>query len=232
MDLYHFVGICGVVLYLLAYALLQVGILRGSGYPYTLLNMSAAGCVLVSLAGEFNLSSFLIQVSWIVISIVGLLRIYLHERRISFDANELSMAEVALPHLPRVQLRRFLDRGSWVRLSPDSLLTRQGDPVENLTFIADGAADVFRDGQKVATVQSGAFIGEMTCLTGDAATASVILTESTLCFRVPASALRDFVANDPVTLAHLERSFCRDMRDKLDASSRTVVGLASVTHAA
>ena len=72
----------------------------------------------------------------------------------------------------------------------------------------------------------------MTCLTGDAATASVVLTENKLCFRVAASALRDFVATDLMTLAHLQRSFCRDMRGKLDASSQTLAGLTSRTHAA
>lgn len=46
----HWAGYLGVALYLSSYALLQSGVLRGVGYTYTLMNLSAALLVLVSLA--------------------------------------------------------------------------------------------------------------------------------------------------------------------------------------
>jgi len=69
-------GVVGFIFYMLAYGLLQLGKLSGQCYSYTLLNMLAASLVLISLVHQFNLASALIQVSWIVISIVGLLRLY------------------------------------------------------------------------------------------------------------------------------------------------------------
>ncbi|MEM7258468.1 MAG: hypothetical protein AAF404_13905 [Pseudomonadota bacterium] len=72
---FEFIGVAGFIFYMLAYALLQMGKLSGHGYAYTLLNMIAAILVLISLIHQFNLASLLIQVSWVAISIYGLIRL-------------------------------------------------------------------------------------------------------------------------------------------------------------
>ena len=75
------IGVAGFVLYMCSYGLVQLRRLDGNGRNYALMNMAAASCVLLSMLAEFNLSSALIQVSWIVISGVGLARhIFLRSR--------------------------------------------------------------------------------------------------------------------------------------------------------
>lgn len=66
------VGVAGVAIYLGSYALLNAGRIDSSGYAYALMNMIAACLVLVSLSVSFNLSSTLIQISWILISLYGI----------------------------------------------------------------------------------------------------------------------------------------------------------------
>ena len=73
---YQAIGVAGFILYMLAYFLLQIGKFDGSGSQYTLMNLSAACFVLISLMHNFNLASMLIQVSWIVISFIGLVRMH------------------------------------------------------------------------------------------------------------------------------------------------------------
>ena len=68
-------GVAGFIFYMLAYGLLQMGKISGQGYCYTCMNMAAAILVLLSLVHQFNLASVLIQLSWIVISLVGLYRL-------------------------------------------------------------------------------------------------------------------------------------------------------------
>ncbi|MBS0558252.1 MAG: hypothetical protein JSR27_12635 [Proteobacteria bacterium] len=68
------VGLLGVVLVLLAYFLLQAGRLHGNGLPYQLLNATSAILVLVSLLYAFNLSAFLMESAWLVVSIYGIAR--------------------------------------------------------------------------------------------------------------------------------------------------------------
>ena len=68
------IGVLGFIFYMLSYFLLLIGKIDGTNNSYILMNFVAASCVLVSLIHNFNLASALIQVFWIVISIVGLVR--------------------------------------------------------------------------------------------------------------------------------------------------------------
>lgn len=80
-EAYRLVGITGFIAYFLSYFLLQTGHITGAGLPHTLLNLAAASLVLISLIQDFNLASALIQISWILISIMGLCRIARRKRR-------------------------------------------------------------------------------------------------------------------------------------------------------
>ena len=73
---YQIIGVMGFVVYMLAYFLLQIGKIESANSMYTLMNLAAASLVSISLIHEFNLASMLIQVSWILISIIGLTRIH------------------------------------------------------------------------------------------------------------------------------------------------------------
>ncbi|MGK0271802.1 MAG: hypothetical protein ACI88H_002468 [Cocleimonas sp.] len=68
------IGVLGFVFYMLSYFLLLIGKIAGTDNSYILMNFIAASCVLVGLIHNFNLASALIQIFWIVISVVGLVR--------------------------------------------------------------------------------------------------------------------------------------------------------------
>ena len=229
MTVYSVIGILGVALYMGAYALLQTGYLRGSGYAYTILNMLAATCVAISLIEAFNLSSLLIQASWITISIVGLSRMYLINRSLGFTTEELEFHEKALPHLSRRDLRKFLDLGHWGNIASGAILTRQSDPVVDLIYVRSGSADVFKHETRIAAIEPGNFVGEITCLHGGPATATVVATSPMRCFRVSAATLRRFLPKHTEIYDQLERSFADDLRRKLAASGDTVTTLSMVS---
>ena len=68
------IGLLGVVLILLAYYLLQSGRMRGNALPFQLLNAIGAIFLLVSLLYAFNLSAFLMELAWLLVSIYGIAR--------------------------------------------------------------------------------------------------------------------------------------------------------------
>jgi hypothetical protein len=70
-------GTLGVVMIIGSYLLVQIGRLNATSVPYTLANALGASLVLISLYFDFNLSAFLIELFWLLISLVGLLRITL-----------------------------------------------------------------------------------------------------------------------------------------------------------
>ena len=71
---YDWAGLIGVALTLLAFFLLQAGRLRGDGLPYQLMNAIGAFAVLLSLFYAFNLSAFMLEFLWLLISVYGMVR--------------------------------------------------------------------------------------------------------------------------------------------------------------
>ena len=67
-------GFLGVVLIVIAYLLLQLNRLPSSAPSYSLLNAVGALLVIVSLLFDFNLSAFLMEAFWFLISLFGLVK--------------------------------------------------------------------------------------------------------------------------------------------------------------
>ena len=75
-GLLDFVGTVGVVLLMLTYLLLQLNKLESSSIAYSLLNAVGACFIILSLWANFNLSAFVIEVFWVLISFVGIVRYF------------------------------------------------------------------------------------------------------------------------------------------------------------
>jgi hypothetical protein len=71
---FDIVGLLGVGLTLLAYLALQARRMKGDGLIYPLLNLIGAGAILASLIYDehTNLSAFVIESAWCLISIYGI----------------------------------------------------------------------------------------------------------------------------------------------------------------
>lgn len=68
-------GIVGVVLLLIAYFAISAGRLSSNSLIYQILNFVAAWLILFSLYFHWNTPSVLIEIAWIIISILGIFRI-------------------------------------------------------------------------------------------------------------------------------------------------------------
>ena len=77
---YDFAGNVGVVLMVLGYLLLQAEKIRSSDLSYSLMNGVGALLVLISLIYRFNVSAFLVELFWLLISIYGLVRFAMRPR--------------------------------------------------------------------------------------------------------------------------------------------------------
>jgi hypothetical protein len=78
--LHNVVGNIGVLLIVGTYFLVQIRRMSAIHAPYIALNGLGALFILYSLYFDFNLSAFLIEAIWLLISIIGLVRVW-RERR-------------------------------------------------------------------------------------------------------------------------------------------------------
>ena len=69
---YDFLGNVGVLLILLSYLLLQMKKIKSQSMYYSLMNATGALLILVSLYYNFNLSAFVMEIFWLLISLYGL----------------------------------------------------------------------------------------------------------------------------------------------------------------
>lgn len=67
-------GLVGVALVLLSYFGLQAGKMRGDGIIYQSMNLVGALLILLSLVNDFNLSAAVVELSWVVITLYGMIR--------------------------------------------------------------------------------------------------------------------------------------------------------------
>ena len=86
-TIFDFLGNIGVVLIIVSYILLQLDKLKSSTLLYSLTNAVGAGLILLSLIFRFNFSAFIVELFWLIISIVGVVR-YVFLRKIIEQQNK------------------------------------------------------------------------------------------------------------------------------------------------
>ena len=75
-------GNIGVFLIILTYLLLQLRRITSESLLYSVLNAVGAALIIVSLLFDFNLSAFIVEAFWVIISLVGIVNYYLHRQKL------------------------------------------------------------------------------------------------------------------------------------------------------
>ncbi|MFZ5710119.1 MAG: Crp/Fnr family transcriptional regulator [Pseudomonadota bacterium] len=219
-DLIGYIGVLGVFFYIGSYLALQLGLIRGDGYPYPVLNLIGSGSVLISLSTHFNPFSAFIETSWVTISLIGIARHWFVMRYVRLSEDEQRVAGVLVPRLKKDRAKRFLRLGRFVDAEAGLALATEGQPLRDLSLVVRGHCRIERRGQLVAVLRDGALVGELTYATGAPATASVVVADRTLLFQIDCGDLRAFLARNPDIAAELEASITGDLRGKLAEATR------------
>lgn len=148
----------------------------------------------------------------------------LHRNKsVRFTAEEEGMVAALLAGLSPSRARHLLDQGFWLSGQAGDVLTREEEPVGHLYYLASGEARVMSQGRQVGICRTGDLIGEVTVLSGDQASATVILNGPARFWCAPAKVLRPYLeAHDEVSRA-IEHGFNASLRAKLRATNRTII---------
>lgn len=142
------------------------------------------------------------------------------DRLATFTLEERAFVDSICAGMGSSLRRRLLDAGEWIACPAGMALSRQGEAVTHLSWLACGAAEVEVDGMRVSRVGPGDLVGELTVLDGAPASATVHLTGSARLWRIDAAALRRLVASRPEIRTGLDAAFTAEMRRKLMRSGR------------
>jgi hypothetical protein len=118
-----------------------------------------------------------ISVFWngvfITVNALRIVLLYRESRRIRLSAEERSLHNTLFPQLSLVDFARLVSTGRWVTLEPGTVIIEQGKPVQDVMLVCEGAAAVEIDGRPVRYTSGLEFLGEVSFLTHDVATATV-----------------------------------------------------------
>lgn len=76
IQLSDIIGFVGTFLIIAAYLLLQTNRVVSSDIKYSVMNLTGALCILFSLYFKFNLAAFLVEIFWVAISLIGIVRFF------------------------------------------------------------------------------------------------------------------------------------------------------------
>ena len=79
-SIYDLLGNVGVFFIIISYLLLQLNKIESSNIFYSLMNLIGASLVIISLIENFNMSAFVIEVFWVGISAIGLIKYFINKK--------------------------------------------------------------------------------------------------------------------------------------------------------
>jgi hypothetical protein len=206
----------------LGYALLILAVLVPKPHQIRLLVAAAAAAGLGHAIWVKDRISLVWMALLLAASLAMLVRRYWSNRSVRFTAEEQSMLDRLFTELPRNRARHLIDQGLWLSGRAGDVLTREGEVVDHLYYLAEGEARVVSMGSQVGTCRAGDLIGEITVLSGEKASATVTLDTPARFWCARADDLRPYVeAHEDVRRA-IEHGFATVLKSKLRASNRTI----------
>jgi CRP-like cAMP-binding protein len=149
--------------------------------------------------------------------------------RVRFTEEEEQMLRGVFSALPRGRARHLLDQGFWLTGGEGDVLTREDEPVTHLYYLAAGEARVVSHGRQVGACRPGDLIGEVTILSGDQASATVILSGPARFWCAPANVLRPYMQTHEEVRRALEQGFANALKAKLRQSNERIAEAGGVT---
>ncbi|WP_170603069.1 Crp/Fnr family transcriptional regulator [Ruegeria arenilitoris] len=215
MQLITAIGVFGAGLYILNYFLLQIGVIRGTGIAYPLMVIVAAGCVLVSMSEDFNLAGVIIQITYIAISVMGLLRGFIAYHFVRFSEPEKRFISQYLDTIKPHQARRLLNTSKVMKFEPGDVLIEEGHTSDFLGFLLSGRTTILKGGKVINVCSADEILGELTFGLGLPATATVLATQPTTCLVFDGPRLIRLLRRNSQLDAALKAAHFRHARQKL-----------------
>lgn len=155
------------------------------------------------------------QALFIAINTIWSIRLIYERRGIRFSEAERELYETVFRGFSPGEFMKLMRLAQWRTAPAGEILTRAGEPVDEVMLIYNGAAEVRRPPLNPVTLRDGAFIGEMSYIRGGAATADVATTEETRLVVWSKPALRGMLARNPAMRSTMHTVLAEDLTAKL-----------------
>ena len=139
----------------------------------------------------------------------------LYERHVArLSEKERKLFAAAFEGLDPVLVRKLLRRGRWSSLEVGAPLARQGEPLDRLSLIASGEAAVRLGERTISQLSCGTFVGEISYLSSEPATATVVAATPLECLVWEKKDLQKLTRRRPEYLNVIHAAIGKDLATK------------------
>lgn len=163
----------------------------------------------------FDPVSVLWETVFVLVNIGQLLLIWYYERHHRFTEDQRHFVDSMPLSVERRVLKRLLSFATVREIPADVVLVREGEVVKDLLYVATGVARIESAGRIIAVCGPGDYLGEMSFLSGEAATATVVASKPMRVLAFDQQRLRASVNSDAAIHRAMEAGLNRNLVGKL-----------------
>lgn len=152
-------------------------------------------------------------------------RLLVERRPVKLTAEEAEVRRMVFSDLPPRKVLQVLSIGSWVTAAPGERLIARGKPVEYVSLLVHGEAQVAKDDHVLGQMGAGDLVGSALLMTGAVAEVDAMTISPARIVRWEATTLERYLNANPETRNLFQRHLARDLAGKVqrlgtDASAR------------
>ncbi len=157
---------------------------------------------------------------FIVVNVYHIGVILYEKREVKMDDKNEELYQTLFKEMTPVEYLKISRAAQWETLKPGERIITQGMPVPDLYLIYNGTVDVAIDGEKVAELKDGEFVGEMSFLTEKVATASCIVKYEAQCLVWKQREFKELLKRNPSLYFTIQSVLSAQVSDKLVKSHK------------
>jgi CRP-like cAMP-binding protein len=163
----------------------------------------------------FDPVSILWETVFVLVNAIQLVIIWYYDNHHRFHEEQKHFAESMPAGVDRSAIKRLLELSDLERHQPGDRLTEEGQTVTRLMYVADGIVKIELGDRIIAICGPGDYVGELSFLSGNPATATAIVVKPARILAFPQEKLRSATAASPELRRTLESALNRNLAGKL-----------------
>lgn len=211
MNLIDFFGHCAFALIAISYLVREIFWLRA---------LSIISCI-AGIAYNFFASPvplwtpIIWNIVFMIVNIVQLIIILQERRGIEFRNEEKEIYQMIFKSFSPLEFAKLMRVGKWLNIEQGATLITEKQETTFVYLIYNGQVSIIIGGKEVAKLKDGAFIGEMSFITGNppSATAKTITPSRLIAWRK--DELRDLLHRNPAMESTMHATLGADLSKKL-----------------
>src|SRR2546422_8257005 len=152
---------------------------------------------------------------FMVINIVQIAIIIKERAGVRFTEEEKELHETLFKNFAPFEFMKLMRVGKWLEAKQGQILATEKKPLDSVMLIYNGLVGVETDGKEVAKLKDGNFIGEVSFITGGAATATVKALLPTRYVAWPKEAISQLLKRNPSMRFAMPTLLSTDLSKKL-----------------